>query len=199
MTEQAFVSFAKIPRLMRDCVITEKIDGTNASVLVEYDPDDSGYPDDPDRLIVTAGSRTRWIAPGKMTDNFGFAAWVAEHADELAQLGVGHHFGEWYGSGIQRGYGMTERRFALFNVSRWSDGGSDTRPACCDVVPVLYEGLFTTGVVDLCMSILANNGSLATGADDGWNAEGVVVYHTASRTMFKRTIEGDEKPKGSTE
>ncbi len=35
MTVETFVPFGKIPRLMRDCVITEKIDGTNASVDVD--------------------------------------------------------------------------------------------------------------------------------------------------------------------
>ena len=28
------------------------------------------------------------------------------------------------------------------------------------------------------------------------NPEGIVVFHQASRTMFKRTLEGDEQPKG---
>lgn len=190
MTEQPFIAFSKIPRLMRDCVITEKIDGTNASILI----DEGG--------TLTAGSRTRWIEPNDEThknrDNFGFAAWVRDNADELIQLGVGHHFGEWYGAGIRRGYGMTERRFALFNVGRWGDGGTDTRPSCCDVVPKLYEGAFSTQAVDWCIDLLDENGSLVTTVG-GYPAEGVVVYHVAARAMFKRTIVGDEKPKGSNE
>jgi hypothetical protein len=30
-----FQSFSKIPRLMRECVVTEKIDGSNAQILIE--------------------------------------------------------------------------------------------------------------------------------------------------------------------
>lgn len=197
-TSEPFIAFPKIPRLMRDCVITEKIDGTNASIRIE-----EFYTDESHHYEITAASRTRWIEPNDEThknrDNFGFAAWVEENADDLIQLGVGHHFGEWYGAGIQRGYGMTERRFALFNTARWADGGSDARPSCCDVVPVLYEGLFTTGMVDLALSLLEDHGSLASGAGDDARAEGVVVYHVAARQFFKRTIDGDEKPKGSKE
>ena len=36
MTE--FKTFGKIPRLFRECVITEKIDGTNACVVIEQFP-----------------------------------------------------------------------------------------------------------------------------------------------------------------
>ena len=45
-----FVGFNKIPRLTRGCVVTEKIDGTNAQVFI---PDDLS--------VVLAGSRNRWI------------------------------------------------------------------------------------------------------------------------------------------
>ncbi len=92
---------------------------------------------------------------------------------------------------------MTERRFALFNVARWGENGSDVRPSCCEVVPTLFEGPFTTQAVEWCIRLLEDTGSLATGADDEAKAEGVVVYHVAARALFKRTILGDEKPKGS--
>lgn len=29
------------------------------------------------------------------------------------------------------------------------------------------------------------------------NPEGIVIYHTAAKTLFKKTIVGNEKPKGS--
>ncbi|HLE80817.1 MAG TPA: RNA ligase family protein, partial [Dehalococcoidia bacterium] len=99
-----FQEFGKIYRLSRDCIITEKIDGTNAQVVVLEDG------------RVLAGSRNRWITPE--ADNFGFARWVKEHEEELRSLGPGRHYGEWWGSGIQRGYGLKEKRFSLFNVSR---------------------------------------------------------------------------------
>src|SRR5687768_16084610 len=100
--DQEFRPFGKIARLNRDVVVTEKIDGANALVAVGEDG------------TVRAGSRTRWIAPGD--DNFAFAAWVDKNIDALRGLGPGFHYGEWWGAGIQRRYGLTEKRFSLFNV-----------------------------------------------------------------------------------
>lgn len=80
-----FRAWPKTPRLFRDMVITEKIDGTNAAVIVA---DGKLY----------AQSRKRIITPDD--DNFGFASWVAEHP-ELVELGEGYHYGEWWGKGIQ--------------------------------------------------------------------------------------------------
>lgn len=172
-----FEGFGKIARLKRSVVVTEKIDGTNAQVFVTDDG------------AVLSGSRNRWITPAD--DNYGFARWVAEHADELRELGPGRHFGEWWGSGIQRGYGLKGgyKRFSLFNVSRWSG----ERPACCDVVPVVYNGDFTTTAVDDAIADLVANGSRA--APGFMDPEGVIVFHPAANMMFKRTIKADESPK----
>ena len=87
-----FEGFPKIARLSREAIITEKIDGTNAQIYIGEDGQ------------IIAGSRTRWITPD--SDNFGFARWGEQHRVELAALGPGRHFGEWWGSGIQRGYGL---------------------------------------------------------------------------------------------
>lgn len=176
MTE--FTPFPKIGRLRREVLVTEKIDGTNASV---YIPEDGGP------LMV--GSRTRWITPE--ADNFGFARWVAENEQELRGLGPGLHFGEWWGLGIQRGYGQDRKRFSLFNVTRWAED----RPDCCDVVPLLARiATFGTEVVEECMDRLAVNGSRAAPGFD--RPEGVVVYHPQSRQSFKWTFEKDEAGKG---
>ena len=107
-------------------------------------------------------------------------------------LGPGRHFGEWWGSGIQRGYGLPkgEKRFSLFNVKRWTEN----RPQCCYVVPVLYQGDFDTGVNLDTMKTLAYGGSLA--APGFMKPEGVVIYHTAGNVLFKKTFEKDEKGKG---
>lgn len=175
-----FEAFPKIPRLKRDCVVTEKIDGTNAQIIITEHGE------------IGAASRTRLITPGKDTDNFGFAGWVEDNKDELLKLGPGRHFGEWYGLGIQRGYGLDEKRFALFNTGRWND--NPDRPECCDVVPVLYAGQFTDWDIEVALANLAVGGSkMVPGFPE---PEGIVVFHTASRTMFKRTLEGDEAPKG---
>jgi hypothetical protein len=188
-----FEAFPKITRLKRACVITEKIDGTNAQIAIEaldgYEDYDPNCVFSADGLALYVGSRTRWITPGD--DNFGFAAWVKDHAEELLGLGEGRHFGEWWGRGIQRNYGLQERKFSLFNTSRW---GNSSRPSCCDYVPVLYAGDFFTGAVEEALEKLRSLGSIA--APGFMKPEGIVVYHAASKTMFKCTIEKDEEPKG---
>ncbi len=180
-----FEPWPKIPRLNRHIVITEKIDGTNASVKILEDG------------RVLAGSRTRWVTPE--SDNFGWAGWVRAHADELrAGLGVGHHFGEWWGVGIQRTYGIYDRRFSLFNTHRWNGKVPEsTPPACCLVVPVLYSGPNSAGVVDASVQKLREEGSRA--APGFATPEGVVVFHTASKSMFKVTCTNDEEHKGNRE
>lgn len=183
-----FEAFPKIKRLSRECVVTEKIDGTNASVFIDPSMTATDAPPvaSAGDFYLWAGSRSRWISPGKSTDNFSFAAWVRDNAEQLVTLGVGRHYGEWWGHGIQRGYGQTRKRFSLFNAERWGD----TRPECCDVVPVLYRGNFETTAVDYALDSLRVDGSRA--APGFMQPEGVIVYHTAARTMFKKTLEGDQ-------
>lgn len=177
-TTVEFHPFPKIARLNRTVIVTEKIDGTNAAVRVT----ETGS--------VTAQSRKRIITPEQ--DNFGFAAWVQEHADELRDgLGEGLHFGEWWGQGIQRGYGLDEKRFSLFNVNRWDN---DTLPACCHVVPTLDIYKFDSHRIGYLLNTLSANGSAA--APGFMNPEGIVVFHTAAQQLFKATIDGDEVPKG---
>jgi hypothetical protein len=135
-----FKPFAKIPRLSREILITEKIDGTNGIIAIGENGE------------FQVGSRNRWLTDELghiQEDNAGFARWAIEHRDSLMNLGVGYHFGEWWGKGIQRGYGLNEKRFSLFNVSRWSDNA--VRPMCCSVVPVLYQGMFNTQDVELIL------------------------------------------------
>lgn len=180
-----FEAFPKIKRLSRDIIITEKIDGTNAQVAI------TDYGD------MFVGSRTRWITPED--DNFGFAAWCRDNREELLKLGPGRHFGEWWGRGIQRGYGLTERKFSLFNVSRWAPEQLDfnaepvEKPACVDVVPLLVRGEFSDNLVDTYVENLREFGSRA--APGFMNPEGVVVFHTAAQTLFKKTLEKDSEPK----
>ena len=199
-----FVGFPKIPRLFRDIVITEKIDGTNAQVVIDFvdNPEaweaENGVPilytycetlAGVGKIAIRAASRTRYITPEK--DNQGFAKWVLANGCELAKLGAGRHFGEWWGQGIQRNYGLKEKRFSLFNVNKWSD--SLARPACCGVVPVLWTGPFETDDVRNIMVDLAMNGSAA--APGFMKPEGIVVYHTQGNVLFKSTLENDEKGK----
>lgn len=200
-----FIPFPKIPRISRDIVVTEKLDGTNASILImtalDYtisvnesgaEPKNiarvkAGNPSSGlDDLMLLAGSRNRWLTPED--DNYGFANWVKENAEELVKLGTGHHFGEWWGKGIQRNYDLTERRFSLFNVEKWST--PESRPTVCHVVPTLYRGPFSTASIDAAVATLAVVGSLAV---PGYmQPEGVVIYHTAGNLLFKKTVKGDE-------
>lgn len=193
MTPIEFLAFPKMARLSREAVITEKIDGTNAAIVIG-----PGDPNDPHVIatrlngcapdwVMKAQSRNRFITPGD--DNYGFAAWAVSNAESLFELGEGRHFGEWWGKGIARNYGLAERRFSLFNTQRWGE----TRPSCCHVVPVLWRGNFDTNVADFLVSELRKKGSLA--APGFMKPEGIIVFHTAAGIGFKKTLEHDEKPK----
>ena len=57
-----FQKFPSIPRLSREIVIAEKIDGTNASIVITEDGQ------------FLTGSRTRFITPEN--DNAGFSRWA---------------------------------------------------------------------------------------------------------------------------
>ena len=173
-----FMKFDKIARLSREVIITEKIDGTNAQIYITEDGE------------FLTGSRNRWITPEN--DNFGFSAWAHEHKDELMGLGPGRHFGEWWGCGIQRKYDLDHKRFSLFNIKRWSD--PEVRPDCCHVVPVMIRGNFSEETVAKAMLDLRCDGSKA--ATGFMNPEGIIIYHTASGTLFKKTFENDEAGKG---
>ena len=193
----SFSEFPKMARLSRECLITEKIDGTNAQILITEDGQ------------MLTGSRTRWITPEY--DNAGFARWAIEHRDELLQLGPGRHFGEWWGQGIQRKYGMSEKRWSIFNVGRWCLHGEtpqtiptadprtvktqDILPPCCHLVPVLYRGEFSTVFAEWTLADLAKGGSKA--APGFMKPEGIVVFHVAGNVGFKKTLEKDEIPKGA--
>ena len=194
-----FVPFPKMARLSRPCTITEKLDGTNASITITEDG----------RLLT--GSRTRWITP--TDDNYGFAKWAEAHRDELLTLPVGTHFGEWWGAGIQRGYGGHPKTFSLFNTYRFCLYSEVPKllnepnpnvpatyqhklPMCCDLVPVISEdGNFCTGAVLSAVELLKEFGSWAV---PGYmNPEGVVVYHSANGSYFKKTIKDDCAPKST--
>jgi hypothetical protein len=176
MSDSTYPAFPPIPRLRRGMVVTEKIDGTNALVQVSEDG------------VVRAGSRSRWVTPE--SDNYGFAKWVLDHSVELARLGPGNHYGEWWGAGIQRRYGLSEKRFSLFNTGRWLDKyGVNLAPQCCHVVPLLYAGEFDTLKINELAEDLRQSGSVA--APGFMQPEGVVVFLAAAHGLFKYTLDGD--------
>lgn len=206
-----YPAFGKIPRLNRPVLWTEKIDGTNGLIHIEESPlgehMDRENPtdrklvfvdgDEDHEYTVRAGSRNRWLTPGKQTDNYGFAAWVQENATTLADLlGPGLHYGEWWGQGIQRRYGLDHKRFSLFNAERygWVKVELEAEGIGLDVVPILGT---STGFEpqETFLNTLREYGSLA--APGFQNPEGVVALHKASGKLYKVLLENDQNPKGS--
>ena len=164
-----FKAWPKIVRVenRRPPIFTEKIDGTNACVIVTESGD------------LFCQSRTRLITPED--DNFGFAGWAYENRDFLVNtLGEGYHFGEWWGRGIQRTYGLQERRFSLFNTRRW--GEHNPPPEGLHVVPVL-----PVTTPEEAREYLRTNGSVAV---PGWSRpEGAIMLDLDTDTRFKIIID----------
>ena len=162
-----FMAWPKIPRVEnRKEFYTEKIDGTNACVVITEDGE------------FGCQSRSRIITPEN--DNYGFAKWAYENKDELMKLGPGHHFGEWWGLGVQRGYNMDRKVFSLFNTKRWGAHNPNT-PACVSVVPSIEASS-----ADEAKQFLVANGSLAS--PGFMQVEGVVVYEAQTNTFWKAII-----------
>ena len=180
MSDFEFKKFPSIKRLNRECVITEKLDGANAQIIF----DSLGN--------MFCGSRKREITPED--DNHGFAKWCYENQESIfVVLGEGRHYGEWWGSGIQRRYGKVndDKVFSLFNTGRWEERDCDAVEGL-SVVPVIYRGDFNTKAVEDAMTIL-RHASIA--APEFKKPEGIVIYHSQLDEMFKVTYEHDEKGK----
>lgn len=202
-----FSPWPKTPRLFRDITVTEKLDGTNAAVQIvpvaeldRLEHEHGGliefYGPQPiavvDGLAVFAQSRNRLIIPGKTTDNYGFAGWVERNAASLVEdLGEGIHYGEWWGQGIARKYDAQHKTFSLFNTARYADI-TFTTPSL-DVVPVLYEGPFDQSIIDGTLTALSILGSKAS--PGFMKPEGIIVYHSASRQVFKVTLDSNDSGK----
>lgn len=193
-----FEAWPKTSRMFRDIVVTEKIDGTNAAIIFEdgvtisdkYVLDAAPLRSDEiwdGKKIVHVGAQSRKRLVTPESDNFGFAKWVHDNAQELyGILGPGRHFGEWWGKGIQKGYGQDSRHFYLFNTGRYEDvnvviGGSHVAP-----VPVIYSGMFDQQEIVMAADYLHRNGSIVA-PNYGGEPEGVCIYHTQSGKVYKYT------------
>ncbi|WP_432157780.1 RNA ligase family protein [Streptomyces sp. bgisy153] len=204
-----FREWPKTKRLFRDIVVTEKIDGTNSAVHITAVPHIPALGDFPPgayslvvdgiRYVVSAQSRRRIITPGKTTDNYGFAGWVYDNAEALVRLlGEGLHFGEWWGRGIQRGYDLAGRAFSLFNTERYANvhesvGEFGGVPVTVGPVPVLYDGVFSEERITGELEVLRKYGSVA--APGFPNPEGICVYHSQSRNVYKVTLDNNDAGK----
>jgi hypothetical protein len=164
-----FRQFPTIRNYTGTCIITEKIDGTNACIGVE------------DGLIL-AGSRNRWLNPAQ--DNFGFAAWVAANEFNLTALPNGRWYGEWWGAGIQRRYNKKEKYFTPFS-DKFIDYASATMTNIYPL-PVIYAGRYSDEVLYETLMRLEATGSRL---DANTPSEGVVVYFSKDRSGFKAKLE----------
>lgn len=197
-----FKSWPSIPRMSKErVVVTEKIDGSNSAIRIRPHSDEDDLSTavcsvltDDGLYTVWAQSRKRLLLPGKSTDNFGFAGWVYANASALVRvLGPGDHYGEWWGQGIQRGYGLTEKRFSLFNAPRWFEFLHPTEARSevdnLYIVPTLFMGdFYDLNVVELRDALL-EKGSQAV---PGFKSEGMVVYLRELNASYKVLLEGDE-------
>jgi len=194
-------------------VLTEKLDGTNAAIGIRpvatgtvLDPEFERVVDcgDLGQFAIRAQSRKRLIRPG--ADNFGFASWAFDNADTLVPfLGEGLHYGEWWGAGIQRTYGLSGRHWSLFNTHRWAEPMLYAPQEVIDlgvgVVPVLgiWGGNDIGRGLRQVLADLKNHGSPAAINAEGVefrNPEGVVTYWTANNSLLKYILDHPTTPKG---
>jgi hypothetical protein len=212
-----FKEWPKIPRHEKstDLIITEKIDGTNAAIHVREYVQEAGtdfiYPTE-----IVAQSRTRLLDIDSGQDNFGFARWVYDNSADLVRLlGVGTHYGEWYGAGIQRGYGMKEKRFALFGTE-WqpynnpdgtlapvqpggfgmqviSEAAEEMTALGLEVVPVLYRGKWSDVAIQGALGRLQLSGSQTYGGAGFESPEGIVLLNRHSQTRTKIVFDNQHK------
>lgn len=176
-----FKAWPKIGRVNKQLhvTITEKMDGTNACVIVQ------------DGKVVGVQSRNRMI--DRHSDNAGFANWVYDNADEIASLlGEGYHYGEWIGPGIQKNpHKFARKFFMLFNPERYTTD-TDESPWLSSSLPmgtvrVLYQGPYTPDTIEETMMKLK---SFAETHE--YTPEGVIAYIHETRTMLKCTFENSE-------
>jgi hypothetical protein len=175
-----FRAFSKIEKFGSvPLFITQKIHGTNAQIHIWEDPATS-------TIQVMAGSRNKWLSPGKGTDNFGFAQFVEDNRQAFIDcLGIGTHYGEWAGPGINSGEGLTDKMLLLFN---WQKFSGMPLPERVSTIPVLYQGALDTAVVHRVAAELKEQGSrLVPGF---MRVEGIVV--TIGATRYKYVYDAEE-------
>jgi hypothetical protein len=193
-----FKSWGSTTRENKNKTITEKIDGTNACIVI-YNG------------VVAAQSRKRIITPDD--DNFGFAKWVYDNAGALMDtLGYGYHYGEWYGEGIQKNpLGIEGKRFALFHATKYTEGnGFDLdRVDGLETVPLLHHGQCDVWTIPGIMQDLEMYGSKVKGAKEehvnveipglgevahifrAATPEGIIIWNNETRTRTKMLLKDD--------
>lgn len=190
-----FKGWGSTTRENKNKTITEKIDGTNACIVI-YNG------------VVAAQSRNRIITPDD--DNFGFARWVYDNAGALMDtLGFGYHYGEWFGEGIQKNpLGIEGKRFALFHPTKYNEknGYELSKVDGLETVPLLHSGQCDVWTIPDIMADLQDNGSKVVGAAlrtyespiiEGFTyevaaeAEGIIIWNNETKTRTKMLLEND--------
>lgn len=185
-----FRGWGSTPRWHKGLTITEKIDGTNACIVI-YNGE------------VKAQSRKRMITPDD--DNAGFARWVYDNAGALMDtLGFGYHYGEWFGEGIQKNpLGIEGKRFALFHATKYTEanGYELNKVDGLETVPLLFHGQADAMTIGDILQGLSTFGSKVRGAktwieeDTGFQisakAEGIIVWHKETQQKYKILLEDD--------
>lgn len=172
-----FKAFPKISKFSGIAMtITQKIHGTNAQIRIY---EDNGV------IKCQAASRSRDIFVGD--DNFGFARYVKDNEAEIIEkLGLGTHYGEWAGPGINSGEGLTEKTFIIFNYRRHPV--DKPLPPQMVVVPVLYYGRYDDEIIKEIMDELKRDGSkLVKGF---MRPEGIVIE--VGDKLYKKVFEAEE-------
>lgn len=175
-----FEAWPKIPRHKGvQVVITEKIDGTNACLVVE------------NNKIIGCQSRNRII--DRHSDNAGFANWAFDNEERIVNLlGEGRHFGEWAGPNIQQNkLNLDRKHFFLFNSYLWyeklnvhEDHGE------IKSVPLLYNGDYQDGLIEDIMNRLKyNDFPHQTGY---MKPEGIIIFYPQMKSYEKLTFEHTE-------
>lgn len=174
-----FKAYPKTQRFFNESItISEKIDGTNGVLYVDHAS-----------RTVLAGSRSRWLVDDgtRSWDNHGFGTWVKENEEKLLNLPEGFHYGEWYGRGINRNYGLKDRRFMLFNLERYVNLFNELDlPTALEPETVIA---FLTGDEDLhdqlkCIrESLQENGSLHV--PGFMKTEGIILRFRLSAKVYK--------------
>ena len=186
----SYPSFPSIERLENlYCHITEKVDGTNGLIEIGIQTDLL--------LTVNFGSQNRYIS--SHDDNMGFVNFFEQHTGDIFNIydmikeEKGditlplHIYGEWFGKGIQRGYGLADKHFMPFSeflATKLIDAGVPNIK-----MPVtLHSGKFSIATLDGCMNKLKDEGSQVI---PGYNRpEGVVIYFPTYNFRLKETFEG---------
>lgn len=166
-----FKSFSSIERFKGlQCIVTEKIHGTNAQIHIIGDE-------------IRAAGRNRYLTIEH--DNYGFALWVEHNKKDLIEFfGEGRHYGEWYGLGINSGYGLKEKRFASFGLVLKD---KPNRPPQVEFITELYNGKYDYMVPKQMSELLLHTRSMQVPGFD--KPEGIVINFPALGHRFKMVFD----------